>query len=84
MRTALKTAEATRAGAAPQPAVTRLAFSKREAAAALGISVDHLERHIWPELRVVRSGRRTFVPVCELDAWLDRSAERTLPNDGLI
>jgi hypothetical protein len=63
-----------------RPAAPRLALSKREAAEALGISIDHLERHVWPELRVVRSGRRTFVPTRELDSWLERSAARTLPE----
>src|SRR5436190_2037668 len=36
----------------------RLALSKVEAAAALGVSVDFLEEHVMHELRVVRKGRR--------------------------
>jgi hypothetical protein len=56
----------------------RLALSKAEAAEALGCSVDFLEEHVLPELRVVRRGRRVFVAVAELERWLERSAALTL------
>jgi len=56
----------------------RLALTKSEAAAAIGCSVDFLEAHVLAELRVVRRGRRVFVPVRELERWLDREAEFTL------
>lgn len=56
----------------------RLAFSKAEAAAALGVSVDFFEEHVMHELRIVRRGRRRLIPVDELRRWLDRSATRTL------
>lgn len=59
----------------------RLALSKPEAAAALGVSVDTLERHVLPELRVVRRGRLVLIPVRELDRWLERSAALTLDAD---
>ena len=58
----------------------RLALSKTEAAEALGCSVDFLEEHVWPELRIVRRGQLCFVAVTELQAWLDREAERDLVN----
>lgn len=54
----------------------RLALTKAEAAEAIGISVDHLERHVLPDLRIVRSGRLRLIPVAELEAWLDRNAAR--------
>jgi hypothetical protein len=59
-------------------AVPRLALSKAEAAASIGASVDFLEEHVLGELRVVRRGRRVFVPVAELSRWLDRNAALTL------
>jgi len=58
----------------------RLALSKPEAAEALGVSVDTLERHIMGELRVVRRGRLVLIPVRELEAWLERNAARTLED----
>jgi excisionase family DNA binding protein len=54
----------------------RLALSKAEAAEALGVSVDFLERHVMPELRVVRRGRRRLIPIVALEQWLDHNAER--------
>lgn len=56
----------------------RLALSKAEAAEALGVSVDFLERHVLDELRVVRRGRRRLIPMRALEAWLDRNAARAL------
>lgn len=54
--------------------VPRLALSKPEAAEALGVSVDHFERHILGHVRTVPAGRRVLVPVAELLAYLDRQA----------
>jgi len=74
----------TEALAAPRlPArVPRLALSKAEAAQAIGVSVDYLEEHVLPELRVVRRGRRRLIPVPELERWLEPSAALTLdPRD---
>ncbi len=69
------------ASTARNPAPTqRLALSKLEAAASLGVSIDFLERHIVNELRVVRVGRRRLIPVRELERWLDRQA--ALPLAG--
>jgi excisionase family DNA binding protein len=55
----------------------RLALSPDEAAAALGVSRDHLDEHIAHELRSVRRGRRKLVAIRELELWLERSAART-------
>jgi excisionase family DNA binding protein len=60
----------------------RLALSSDEAAETLGISRDSFDRHVKPELRIVRRGRLVLVPVVELERWLERSAARTL--DDLI
>jgi len=65
------------------PSVPRLALSKAEAATAIGCSVDFLEEHVLGELRVVRRGRRVFVPVPELERWLNREAARTLDAEAV-
>lgn len=65
---------------ASRPPAPRLALSKAEAAAALGVSVDFLEAHVLPELRVVYRGRRRLIPVRELERWLDSAACR--PFEG--
>jgi len=38
----------------------KLALSRREAAASLGLSIDSFERYVQPELRLVRRGRLRF------------------------
>ena len=59
----------------------RLALTRPEAAAAIGCSIDSFERHIQPELRLIRRGRLRLIPVVELERWLDRNAARVL-EDG--
>jgi hypothetical protein len=58
--------------------VPRLALSREEAAAALGMSLDSFERHVQPTLRLVRLGRMRLVPVGELRRWLDENAGRAV------
>lgn len=58
--------------------IPRLALTREEAAAALGMSLDSFERHIQPTLRLVRLGRMVLVPVREIDRWLDENAARTV------
>jgi hypothetical protein len=58
--------------------VARVALSKTEAAAALGVSPDYFHEHVAPELRLVRRGRRQLVPVAELLGWLEKNAALTL------
>lgn len=58
--------------------VPRLALTRTEAAEAIGMSLDSFERHVQPELRLVRRGKLRLVPVSELQKWLDRRAERVL------
>ena len=58
--------------------VPRKALTRAEAAESLGMSVDHFERHVQPELRLIRSGRLVLVPTAELDRWADRVAAITL------
>jgi excisionase family DNA binding protein len=58
--------------------VPRLALSKREAAEALGVSVDHLERHVLEHVRVVYVGARRLIPVAELERFLADNATAIL------
>jgi hypothetical protein len=61
-------------------AVPRVALNRSEAAAALGMGLDSFERHVQPELRLVRRGSLVLVlvPVVELERWVTEAAERTL------
>jgi excisionase family DNA binding protein len=59
-------------------AVPRLALTRQEAAAALGVSLDSFERHIQPDLKLVRRGKLRLVHVAELERWLDQNGERVL------
>ena len=54
----------------------RLALTRAEAAAAIGVSLDSFERFVQSEIRLVRRGRLRLVPVSELERWLDRNAAR--------
>ncbi|MHB8233288.1 MAG: hypothetical protein ACYDHT_01400 [Solirubrobacteraceae bacterium] len=56
-----------------------MAFNQQDAAAALGISVDHFERHIKEQLPVVYSGSRRLYPRKVLERWLD---EHTIRKAG--
>jgi hypothetical protein len=58
--------------------VPRVALTRSEAAAALGMSLPSFERHVQPELRLVRRGSLRLVPVAELARWADEAAERTV------
>jgi hypothetical protein len=42
----------------------------------LGVSRDHLERHIAHELPWIRRGRRKLVRVKDLEAWAEANAAR--------
>ncbi|MFN8121299.1 MAG: helix-turn-helix domain-containing protein [Thermoleophilia bacterium] len=67
----LRTGIATKTSAQATP---RLALTPDQAAEALGVSRDTLERHILGELRVVRRGRRILISVAELERWLDANS----------
>jgi hypothetical protein len=64
---------------APPP---RLALSPDEAAQALSISRDFFDTYVGPDLRWVRKGRRKFVAVKELEAWIERESARTLGDSA--
>jgi excisionase family DNA binding protein len=58
--------------------VPRIALTRAEAAASLGLSVDSFERYVQPDVRIVRRGRLRLIPVSELEAWTERNAARVL------
>jgi hypothetical protein len=56
----------------------RLAVTRAEAARALGVSINSFERHVQPELKIVRRGKLRLIPVSEIERWLEENAEWTL------
>jgi hypothetical protein len=63
----------------PLAPVPRVLLKRREAAAALGMSLASFERYVQPHLRLVRHcGSYVYVPVSELDRWAKAVAEPTL------
>lgn len=56
--------------------VPRLALTVEEAAASIGVSRDHFERHVMGDLRLVYSGRRRLIPIRELERFVEEQACR--------
>lgn len=53
--------------------VPRLALNQQEAAEALGVSINHFERHIKAELPVVLSGAKRLYPHAVLERWVEEN-----------
>jgi excisionase family DNA binding protein len=62
--------------------VPRVTLTKLEAAEALGVSLDHFERHVRPHLRVIRSGRRVLIRMGELERWAHQHEAFALASDS--
>jgi hypothetical protein len=62
---------------AADPSGPRLALSRSEAAAALGMSLRHFQRHVQPHLRCIYSGQLRLFPVAELERWIDEQSWRS-------
>jgi excisionase family DNA binding protein len=60
----------------------RLALTKAEAAASIGVSVDFFEQRVQPELRVIREGRKVLIPTADLERWVFENAHRTLGHES--
>ena len=58
----------------PVQPVPRYTLTRKEAAASLGISLNHFERRVQPELKLVPSGQLLLVPIVELERWVQRHA----------
>ena len=54
--------------------VPRVALTREEAAMSLGLSLSSFERHVQPDLKLIRCGSTRLVPVGELEAWAARNA----------
>jgi hypothetical protein len=67
----------------PLAPVPRYTLTRREAAASLGISINHFERRVQPELKVVISGQLILIPAAELERWVQRNARRLVEIRGL-
>lgn len=59
--------------------VPRIALTREEAAAALGIGLDSFERYVQPQVRMIRWGRLRLVPISELERFAEQAAAPTLP-----
>ena len=55
--------------------VPRVALSRQEAALSLGMSLDSFERHVQPELKLIRKGKLRLIPLVELQRWAIDNAE---------
>lgn len=53
----------------------QLAYQRKDAAAALSLSVDSFDRHVRPTLKCVYVGDVRLWPAAELERWL---AERAM------
>ena len=72
-----------KAVARPLQPVPRYTLTRREAAASLGISINHFERKVQPELKVVLSGQLILIPVAELERWVHRHAHQLTQVRGM-
>lgn len=55
--------------------VPRLELTPSEAAESLGCSPEFFRTHIDSELQWIRRGRKRFVPLAELERWVETNAE---------
>jgi hypothetical protein len=60
-----------------KPPVVALAYSRKHAAAALDIGVDHFDAHVRPQLKETHIGGATRYRVTELQRYLDESSSKT-------
>ncbi len=63
----------------PVAPVPRIALTREEAAAAIGMSLTAFAQHVQPDLRLIRKGKLRLVGVRELERWVEHNAERVLP-----
>lgn len=54
----------------PPAPVPRIALTREEAAASVGMSLSHFVRHVQPDLKLLRTGSCRQIPVAELERWV--------------
>jgi hypothetical protein len=55
-------------------AVPRMLLTRNEAAAALGMSLSHFQRHVQPYVRCVYTGQLRLFRLRDLERWAEREA----------
>ncbi len=73
-----------RATGATSPEHPQVLLSKKQAAAALAMSVSHFERHVQGSLPCVRSGQLKLYPLRELELWADSHAALPRTPSALV
>lgn len=46
------------------------------------MSINSFERHVQPELRLVRRGKLRLIPVREIERWLEDNSDLALEQLG--
>ena len=62
--------------------IPRLLLTRKEAASALGVSLDTFERRVQPLIKLVPCGQLLLVPVRELERWCDEQAHHMAVASG--
>jgi hypothetical protein len=59
------------------PRPKKFLLTRREAAASLGMSLSHFQRHVQPRIRCVYSGQLRLYRPLDLERWIERQVERS-------
>ena len=62
----------------PGSVTTKLLLRRAAAAHVRSMSLDSFERHVQPNLQLVRAGSLVLVPVRELERWIESEAHLPL------
>lgn len=66
----------------PVEPVPRIALTRAEAAASLGMGVSSFEQYVQPEVRCIRRGSLRLFLVADLERWATENAGLTLGPPG--
>jgi hypothetical protein len=62
---------------ATPPRPKKLLLTRREAAAMLGMSLSHFQRHVQPYIRCVYSGQLRLYRPSDLERWVEQQIDHT-------